>query len=76
MTCACWSEPVLSERERKESERDRQRLLVEWWERKEDWGGLLLVYNLKTTKKLELMCQMYKREEGVNHEVVGVWFQI
>lgn len=22
------------------------------------------------------MCQMYKREEGVNHEVAGVWLQI
>lgn len=22
------------------------------------------------------MCQMYKREEGVNHGVVGVWVQI
>lgn len=21
------------------------------------------------------MCQMYKREEGVNHEVAGVWFK-
>lgn len=23
-----------------------------------------------------MMCQMYKREEGVNHEVAGVWLQI
>lgn len=52
MTCVCWSEPVLSESEWKESERDRQRLLVEWWERKEDWGGLLLVYNFKNKKKI------------------------
>lgn len=54
MTCVCWSEPVLSESEWKESERDRQRLLVEWWERKEDWGGLLLVYNFKNKKKNNL----------------------
>lgn len=73
MTCVCWREPVLSEP-------DGQRLLNEWLERKEDWGGLLLVFYLKMTKTNkkqldELMCQMYKREEGVNHEVVGVWFQ-
>lgn len=54
MTCVCWRKLVLSERKRgagkKEGERDKERLMVEWWKRKEDWGrgGLLLVYNLKT----------------------------
>lgn len=39
----------------------------------------LIVQFKNKTKKMYLslmMCQMYKREEGVNHEVAGVWLQI
>lgn len=77
MTYVCWREPVLSERRGEVEERVKET-------KKETLGGVVekegglrgTALGVQFKNKKIILYQMYKREEGVNQEVGGVWLKI